>query len=290
MVSVLILTFNEEVNLGRCLDSVAWSDDVVVVDSYSSDRTVEIAKAKGARVLQNRFVDFAAQRNFGVTQGNLAHDWVLHLDADEIVPEELRAEIFAAASASSFSAYRMASKTMFEGRWLRFAGMFPAYQVRLGRKDKLRFKMTGHGQREMLDAREVGTLKSALIHYSFSKGLDDWFARHNRYSAAEARENLESLISGSAVWRELVSPSLTERRRALKALSIHLPCRPLLRFLYMFFLHVGFLDGLPGYRYCRLVALYEHMIVLKLRELQRGGTCVVAKAQGGDPSKGESPL
>jgi hypothetical protein len=175
----------------------------------------------------------------------------------------------------------MASKTMFEGRWLRFAGMFPAYQVRLGRKDKLRFKMIGHGQREMLDAREVGTLKSALIHYSFSKGLDDWFARHNRYSAAEARENLDCLTRGSAVWRGLVSPSLTERRRALKALSIHLPCRPLLRFLYMFVLHLGFLNGLPGYRYCRLVALYEHMIVLKLRELQRGGICVDAKAQRG---------
>src|SRR5712691_7734946 len=93
MLSILILTFNEERNLPGCLDSVRWSDDILVVDSFSTDRTVDLAKGAGARILQNRFVNFAEQRNFGLQQGGLKHDWVLHLDADEVVTPELQREL-----------------------------------------------------------------------------------------------------------------------------------------------------------------------------------------------------
>ena len=93
MISTLILTYNEEQNLPACLESVKWSDDVLLVDSFSTDLTVEVARARGARVLQNRFTNFAEQRNFGLTQGGLRHHWILHLDADEIVTPELRDEI-----------------------------------------------------------------------------------------------------------------------------------------------------------------------------------------------------
>ena len=186
MISVLILTLNEAQNLPRCLESVAWSDDVLVVDSFSTDRTVELARSRGARVLQNRFEDFARQRNFGLREGKLKHDWVLHLDADEVVTPELQAELQALANRAEHDAYRVASKMMFQGRWLKRSGMYPSYQVRFGRRDRLKFQQVGHGQRESLATGSVGTLREPLLHHSFSKGLADWIERHNRYSTAEA--------------------------------------------------------------------------------------------------------
>ena len=109
MISVVILTYNEETNIARCLDSVSWSDDILVVDSFSEDRTVEISKRHGARVIQRAFEDFSSQRNFASEQGNLKHEWVLHLDADEVVSPELRAEL-ARAMFGDKDAYRVSSK------------------------------------------------------------------------------------------------------------------------------------------------------------------------------------
>jgi glycosyltransferase involved in cell wall biosynthesis len=274
MISVLILTLNEEANLPRCLDALGWADDVLVVDSFSTDRTVEVAEARGARVLQRRFDDFAGQRNFGLTEGGLKHEWVLHLDADEVVPPALRAEMFRVIEDDGKDAYRVPSKMMLHGQWLRYAGMFPAYQVRLGRREALQFEQVGHGQRETLPPERVGTLEHALLHYSFSKGLDDWFEKHNRYSTAEARLALEEAAAGEVDWGGLVASDGTRRRRALKKLSARLPFRPTLRFLYMYVLRRGFLDGAAGYTYCRLLSMYEAMTVLKIKEqrLQDDGT------------------
>ena len=152
MISILILTLNEEHNLARCLDAVAWSDDVLVLDSFSTDRTPEVGKSKGARVLQNQFVDFAQQRNFGLTHGNFKHDWILHLDADEVVTPELKRELLEVAATTEKDAYQVASKVMFQGRWLKRSGLYPWYQVRMGRRGKLTFEQVGHGQRETLPA------------------------------------------------------------------------------------------------------------------------------------------
>lgn len=265
-ISVLILTLNEEANLPRCLAALGWADDVLVVDSFSTDRTVEIAEAWGARVLQRHFDDFAGQRNFGLQEGRLRHEWVLHLDADEVVPPELRDEMFRVIEDEGRDAYRLPSKMMLHGQWLRRAGMYPAYQVRLGRRDVLSFVQVGHGQREALPSERIGTLEHALLHYSFSKGLDDWFEKHNRYSTAEARFALEAAAAGKADWGGLLSLDQTRRRRALKRLVARMPFRPTLRFLYMYVLRLGFLDGTAGYTYCRLLATYETMTVLKIRE------------------------
>lgn len=270
MISVLILTLNEEQNLPRCLDSVAWSDDVLVVDSFSTDRTVETAQSKGARVLQNRFEDFARQRNFGLVEGKLKHEWVLHLDADEVVTPELQQELLTVAGQAEYDAYRVASKMMFQGRWVKRSGMYPSYQVRFGRHDRLKFQQVGHGQRESLAAGSVGTLREPLLHYSFSKGLADWIERHNRYSTAEAAHFLESADNRAADWPGIFAfTNPTRRRRALKDLFAVFPCRPALRFFYMYFLRLGFLDGQAGFTYCRLLAMYEQMTVLKIRELRR---------------------
>lgn len=265
MISVLILTFNEEHNIAACLASVAWSDDVLIVDSFSTDRTLELARSAGGRVIQNRFFDFAQQRNFGLQNGGLKHDWVLHLDADEVVTPELKAELLREASVARHDAYRLASKMIFQNRWLKHSGMYPTYQVRFGRREKLSFVQVGHGQRETLTSDQVGTLCEPLLHYSFSKGLQDWVEKHNRYSTAEALHTLSG-AAAPLVWSDLCSSDVVRRRRSLKRLASGLPCRPLLRFCYMYFLRLGFLDGLPGYHYCRLLAFYEYLILLKLRE------------------------
>ena len=269
MVSVLILTYNEQDNLPRCLESVAWSDDVLVLDSFSTDRTTAIARDGGARVQQRSFGHFAGQRNFGLEHGALRHDWVLHLDADEVVPPGLRDELISIArNPSASDAYRVASKMIFRERWLRYSGMYPTYQVRFGRCEKLRFRMVGHGQRETLPPEVVATLREPLLHYSFSKGLDDWWARHQRYAAAEAAENLAVLAGHTRSLAALFAADRTARRRALKELSVRLPCRPAMRFIYMYLIRLGFLDGAPGWEYCRMLAGYESMIVAQLRALR----------------------
>ncbi len=159
MISVLVLTLSEEVNIADCLDSVAWADDVLVPDSGSEDRTVEIARSKGARVLYRDFDDFASQRNYGLEEGELRHDWVLHLDADERVTPALREALRDRAECGEHRAYRVPSKLMFQGQWLKHAGMYPTYQVRFGRREALTFTQVGHGQRGALPADQVGTLR-----------------------------------------------------------------------------------------------------------------------------------
>jgi len=267
MISVVILTHNEETNIRRCLDSVSWSDDILVVDSFSDDRTVEISKRHGARVIQRAFDDFSSQRNFASEKGNLKYEWVLHLDADEIVTPELRAELPGAVLGDK-DAYRVSSKLMFCGKFLRHAGLFPWYQVRFGRKQTLRFKQVGHGQRETLEPGRVGTLKSSLLHFNFSKGLSDWIERHNRYSTAEAQQNVYGYTDDDVPILDLLSTETHRRRRAAKKIFRRLPCRATIRFIYMYLFRGGILDGKPGFTYCRLLAWYEWLIGLKEREIK----------------------
>lgn len=267
MISVVVLTHNEEFNLPRCLKSVVFSGDVLVIDSGSSDRTVEIAQAAGARVIKRAFDTFASQRNFAMAQ-DLRFGWVLHLDADEVVTPELQRELTALADdgATPFAVYRVPSRLIFMGRWLRHAGMYPAYQVRFGRADALRFIDYGHGQREVQDAAQVGTLQAPLDHYNFSKGINDWFQRHLRYARLEA---LEVRNGGRVRLRltQLLDHDPTVRRRALKVLAARLPARSMLRFLYAYILRGGFLDGRAGFHYSRMLAIYQYLIDRNLEEI-----------------------
>ena len=268
MISVVILTLNEADNLPRCLASVAWTDDVVVLDSGSTDATVEVAQAHGARVLTRAFGSFAGQRNYAMEQAGFRHPWVLHLDADEVVTPALREELQAVAGTAGtpFPVYRVASKIIFMGRWLKHAGMYPAYQVRFGRSEALRFIDHGHGQREVQPPDQVGTLRHPLEHYNFSKGVNDWFARHLRYAEREA--GLMLAERGQPLRpRQLFNSDATVRRRALKHLAARLPLRPWLRFFYTGILRGGFLDGIAGLRYARMLAIYQQFIDINLDEL-----------------------
>lgn len=265
-VSVLVLAKDEEANIDRCLRSVAWARQVVVVDDLSGDGTARVAESLGARVVERRFDTFAGQRNWALDSLEWDSEWILHLDADEVVTPELAAEIRSAVSDSRFDAFRIPAKVIFMGRWLKRSAGYPVYQVRLGRQARLRFEQVGHGQRETLPAHRIGTLREGYEHYSFSKGLDDWFAKHNRYSAAEAALRLEE-TSG---WRlgDLMRADGVERRRALKRLAARLPLQPTLRFLWAYVLCGGVLEGRRGLVYCRLMATYEAMIAAKVAYLR----------------------
>ena len=268
MFSILILTLNEEQNLPECIASVKWCDDVVVLDSLSTDQTVELAKAAGVRLYQRRFDDFASQRNYALDQVPFKHPWVFHLDADERFTEPLRRECEEAIAEDRRSGFLAPSKLIFMDRWLRWSGMYPVYQMRLMKLGEIRFVQKGHGQREADAKRGVGTLREPYLHYNFSKGLDDWREKHDRYSTKEAVESVQRQ-NQPVCWRDLWSGDPVARRRALKQLSMRLPCRPLLRFFYMYVLRLGFLDGRPGLVYCRLLASYETMIVTKMRIMER---------------------
>lgn len=266
-VSILILTLNEADNISRCLDAISWCNDIVVLDSGSSDDTLKLASDAGCRVFNRPFDNFASQRNFALETVNFRHEWVLHLDADEVVSSELCEEIGVVVEKPGLDAYRIPSKTMFQQRWLRYSGMYPAYQVRLTRLPNFRFRQVGHGQKEDLDASRIGTLENSYQHYSFSKGMREWFEKHNRYSSDEAEETIRQLQRGRVDWAGLVSGESSRRRQALKGFSYRLPFRPLLRFLYMYCFRFGFLDGRPGFSYCCLLAFYEFMISVKVKEM-----------------------
>ncbi len=268
-VSVLILTLNEEVNLPGCLESVRWSDDVVVFDSFSTDRTVEIAREGGARVFQRRFDNYGAQREAARTQVDYRNEWVLALDADERPEPELVEELLRIArQGSEHAAYRLRFKVFFMGKWIKHSSLYPTWILRFFRPEKISYETRKVHEHPIVDGT-IGSLENHLIHYPFSKGLEDWLARHNRYSTLEAMENLKHLREGRVDWAGLFAfRDPVRRRRALKALSFRLPFRPTLRFLYMYFLRLGVLDGLPGYTYCRLISIYEYMIVQKMKELK----------------------
>ncbi|HEY2679117.1 MAG TPA: glycosyltransferase family 2 protein [Steroidobacteraceae bacterium] len=266
-VSVLILTLNEEANIGECIDSCAWTDDIVVLDSLSQDRTREIALARGARVVERAFDNYAAQRNaaLGIPY---KHSWVLMVDADERVPQDLATEIAARVAGADPETvqFRMRRKDFFMGRWLRRSSGYPTWFGRLMRIGRVRVERevneeyVGDGTALHLDAH--------LHHYPFNRGIAYWIERHNRYSSLEAIAKASLLIEPVALGNPFTTDPV-ERRRVLKQLLYRLPLRPLLVFVYLYIIRLGVLDGRAGYYFSRMRAIYEFLIDLKAIELRR---------------------
>lgn len=264
-VSILILTLNEETNLPDCLESVRWSDDVVVLDSFSSDRTVAIAQERGARVVQRRFDNWAAHQNWALEQIPFKHPWVFYLDADERMTPELRKELLAIAQEASRQevAFYCGRRNMFMGRWIKHA-MPPGMIMRFFKPPRVRFERLVNPV-PVIDGAH-GYLRGMLDHYNFSKGIGEWIDKHNKYSQLEALEGLKLLRREAGPQPTVFTTDPALRRRALKNISFRLPWRPLVKFLYMYVGKRGWLDGQPGFAYCVLQAFYEYMIVLKMRE------------------------
>jgi len=266
-ISVLILTLDEETSLPGCLQSVSWSDDIVVFDSFSSDKTVEIAKACGARVIQRKFDGYSAQRNAALNEVDYRYPWVLMVDADERWPIEMYHEMRDAISKNGpVSIYHFLRKDTFGGRWLRRSSGYPTWAGRLVRLGDVSVKREIN--EEYHTEGKKGYLKEHFIHYPFNKGIHHWLERHNRYSSMEAEALLKE-VRGELAIGDLFSRDPVVRRKFLKQLGYRLPCRPFIVFCYLYFIRLGFLDGGPGFAYCRLRAIYEYMIDLKVKELRR---------------------
>ena len=270
MFSILVLTLNEERNLPRCLASIAGCDDLVVLDSGSTDRTVAIARAAGARVFMRPFDNFAGQRNHAQRAIAFRHPWVFHLDADEQFTPELLAECRdrAAGPGTDLDGCLVAPKMLWHGRWIPHCTDFPAYQARFVRAPEFVFVEVGHGQREA-PAMRLGRMQSNYLHDLSAGGEAEWLAKHRRYAHAEAEQYFRAGAGGERLWPGLFARDPLRRRRALKRWSYALPARPALRFVYQYFLRGGFLDGPAGLQYCRLLARYEGFTAEALRQLRR---------------------
>lgn len=259
--SIIILTYNEENNLPECLKSIAWCDDILVVDSGSQDNTVALAETTGARVLYRKFDNFGEQRNYALTHGQFKHQWVFHLDADERFTDELRVECEQAIQEDKWSGFYVPSKLMLGNHWLKHSGCYPVYQMRFHKLGEVNFVAHGHGQRESESMRGIGFFKEPYLHYNFSKGLSEWCAKHVKYAQCEA-----ALLPEAHSFFKLFNSDRIIRRRALKFWTMKLPGRPLLKFCYLYILKMGFWDGRAGFMYCKMHMFYEFMIMLFLWE------------------------
>jgi glycosyltransferase involved in cell wall biosynthesis len=266
-ISILILTLNEEVVLPRCLDSVKWSDDIVVFDSFSSDKTIEIAKSRNARVFQKKFEGYASQRNAALAV-EFKNPWVLMVDADEQVPENLRQEACSAVESASedMALFRMRRKDFFMGRWIKHSSGYPTWFGRLLRAGRVR--VDREINEEYHATGEAGFLRAHLHHYPFTKGIQFWVERHNRYSSMEATA-LSTETRRPIAYSDLLAKDPAIRRKVGKQILYRLPLRPVLVPAYLFLFRGGFLDGPPGIYFSLLRAVYEYMIALKMKEIER---------------------
>lgn len=275
-VSFILPTRNEERNIREAIESVIdWAGEVFVLDSYSDDRTVEIATGMGVQVAQRRFDNFSAQKNWALDNLPLKNEWVFFLDADERVTNELRAEIanILKASGSRFDGYYVGMRQYFLGGMISHGGWYPNLRLLFFKHRLGRFEARIVHEHLVLDG-PIGRLKHEVLHQD-KKGLQQYFDRHNVYSTMEALEAYRHLADNGSLGQLKSSLFGTgpERRRALKRWAYrYLPCRPLFKFLWSYVLKRGFLDGRVGFRYCVLQSFYEYQVSLKLRELQSDST------------------
>ena len=274
-VSVLIPIKNEAANLPRCLGCVNWADEIIVVDSQSTDGSIEIAQQHGATVVQFEFNGiWPKKKNWALENVPFRNDWVFILDADEVLPEGSEEEFASAiAQAGSIVGYWINRRFNFMGRWLQHA-YYPNWNLRLfrhslGRYEKLTDSPTESGDNEVHEHVVVngptGQLRSELDHYAFPS-VEVFVEKHNRYSNWEARVAADRFLKGTTGHFEEMPVGL---RRKLKLMSHRLPFRPLLRFLYIYIWQKGFLDGREGYYFARLHATYEFLCVAKTYELKK---------------------
>ncbi|ACB76545.1 glycosyltransferase family 2 protein [Opitutus terrae] len=295
-VSVLIPIRNEQANLPRCLESVRWADEVVVVDSQSTDGSIDIARRYGAEVVQFAFNGvWPKKKNWALENLPFRHEWVLILDADEVMPPDAADEIarIVAADGDGHAGFWINRRFMFMGRWLRHA-YYPNWNLRLfkhrlGRYERLVQGPTQSGDNEVHEHIIVdgstGRLRCEMDHYAFAS-IDVFVEKHNRYSNWEARLEVED---GLARPHSTAPQTMPVRiRRTLKRIARRLPFRPLLRFLYVYVFQAGFLDGREGYIFARLHAVYEFLAVAKAAELRKLRAAEAAAAENVHAQRAES--
>ena len=271
--TAILLTRNEAANIAACLACLDWVEDVIVVDSLSTDGTPARAAAArpDARVFSHPFQDFGEQRNWALDETAPRHEWVLFVDADERITPACAAAIRRAVSAPSANVgYFLCGRNFFLGRWVKHAGLFPSWQLRLLKRGHVRYVKEGHGQREVAQG-PLAYIPEPYDHFGFSKGLDEWIERQNSYSSTE-KDLLLRLAREPVGWGGLFGRDPVARRRALKRLAARAPgLRPWARLFYMYICRGGFLDGRPGLLFCLLCLANALHVVAKMEEARAGG-------------------
>lgn len=282
-ISVLIPAKNEEDNLSTCLESVNRADEVFVVDSQSSDRSIAIAESYGANVVQFHFNGrWPKKKNWALENLPFRNEWVLIVDCDERIPPELWAEIATAIEDPNYNGYYLNRRVFFLNRWIQHGGRYPDWNLRLFKHQQGRYEnlsteeVPNTGDNEVHEhvilSGKVGYLKNDMLHEDF-RDIYHWLERHNRYSNWEARVYL-NLLTGKDQSHTIGANffgNAVQRKRFLKRVWVYLPFKPTLRFLLVYIFQLGFLDGRAGYIYARLMSQYEYQIGIKLYELREFG-------------------
>lgn len=265
MISAVVLTYNEETILAKCLEALSFVDTILIFDSYSTDATLEIAKSFSASVVQRKFDDYASQRNAALAAVPEACDWIVMVDADEIVTPQLKEEILVNTSKDNgITMYLVRRKDMFQNKWIKQSSGYPTWFPRVFKMGCVTVKREIN--EEYNTTGKKGLLSEHLIHYPFNKGMTWWFQKHNRYSEMEAIKMLEEMKEPLDYFA-LLSKDPVQRRKAQKRLSYKIPFRPQFIFIAFYVLKGGFLNGKAGYTFCKLRKTYEYMIQVKVDEL-----------------------
>lgn len=243
-ISTAIITLNEEDNILRALESVSWTDEVVVLDSGSSDQTIDICRDWGARVIAGKFDGYVALKNRAMR--HTTGEWILSIDADEEVSPELRAEIEEIInSQEALDGYRMPRKNHYLGKWMRYCGWYPDYQLRLWKRGTGNW--VGGSVHERVDVQgQVGRTDGALNHYTYNS-LDEHVTRMNRYAGLHAKDRY---MNGK------------------RANALHLLFAPVLQFIKLYVLRLGFLGGMRGLMVSGMGSYYAYLKKARLIELQ----------------------
>jgi glycosyltransferase involved in cell wall biosynthesis len=277
-VTLVVLTFNEERNLGACLESVAgWASAMIIVDSGSSDATAAIAEQYGARVLRHPFETHARQWRWAVENAPIDTEWVLALDADQQLTPELRREIAARLDhPGDISGFFLNRRQIFRGRWIRHGGYYPKYLLKLFRRDRVSIDESELVDHHFQVAGATETLRFDMIEDNRNEAsIAVWTAKHNRYATLQARQDVRR--ESQAPPSTSLDASPDSRRRRLKRVWARLPLfvRPCLYVFYRYVIRLGFLDGKEGFIFHVLQGFWYRLLVdINIDEL-RGRTAGV---------------
>lgn len=262
--TAIILTKNEELNIKRCIDSVkGFAKRIVVVDSFSTDRTVEIANALGVEVFENRFEDYAAQFNWAIDNTNIKTKWVYRIDADEVVTPELAEEICKQVqihSEDDVNGMVMKFQIYFMGKFLKHGGLYPFYNLTIFKYGKGRYEQRKMGEHIVLSEGRFIELENDCLHYDF-KDLSVWIAKHNWYSTRETRDyfdTIDKLQVNTKLYQEAEKAKII-RDKFYYRLPLFMRAR--LYYIYRYYFKLGFLDGKEGKMYAFLQAYWYRFLV-----------------------------
>lgn len=276
-VTVIIPTRNEERNIAECISSVVWASQIFVVDSQSSDRTVEIARTKGVEVVDFIYEGgWPKKKNWAIKNLPIQNSWILLLDADERVTEELAEEISCCIKSDDKNGYYIKWKFYFLGKWMRFSWshgwMLRLFKRGTGEYEDLGLRNEGGWDNEvhenLIVEGDVGKLSNYLLHKS-NQDLFHWLKKQNEFSDWNAHRRL---MGENNLWKNVEKASLSDplsRRRLLKSIFLKLPGKPFILFVYLYVFKLGFLDGREGFYFCLLRATHELNIGIKVFELRK---------------------